>query len=76
MSRKGNCWDNAGAEFFSHSLKTQMIHHVRVQNALEVERALFDYIEVYFNRQRKHSTNGFKATALFEEEWWSKRKTA
>lgn len=76
MSRKGNCWDNAVAESFFHSLKTQFTHHVRFQNALEAEHALFNYIEVYFNRRRKHSTNGYKAPALFEEEWWQQKKTA
>ncbi|BHH83664.1 hypothetical protein LA52FAK_19530 [Desulforhopalus sp. 52FAK] len=76
MSRKGNCWDNAVAESFFHSLKTQLTHHVRLQDALEAERTLFNYIEVYFNRRRKHSTNGYKAPALFEEEWWSERKAA
>ncbi len=76
MSRKGNCWDNAVAESFFHSIKTQLIHHVRFQNRMEAELTLFNYIEVYFNRQRKHSTNGYKAPALFEQEWWEKRKLA
>lgn len=76
MSRKGNCWDNAVAESFFHSLKTQLIHHVRFQNRTEAEHALFSYIEVYYNRQRKHSTNGYKAPALYEQEWWEMRKVA
>lgn len=76
MSRKGNCCDNVVAESFFHSLKTQLSHHVRFKDALEAERTLFNYIEVYFNRRRKHSTNGYKAPALFEEEWWSERKAA
>jgi putative transposase len=57
MSRKGNCWDNAVAESFFHSIKTQLIHHQRFQNATEAEQAIFKYIKVYYNRQRKHSTN-------------------
>jgi putative transposase len=76
MSRKGNCWDNAVAESFFHSIKTQLIHHCRFQNVAEAEQALFNYIEVYYNRQRKHSTNGYKAPALYEQEWWNNRKTA
>lgn len=76
MSRRGNCWDNAVAESFFHSLKTQLIHHVRFQTAEEAERALFNYIEVYYNRQRKHSTNGYKPPDLFEQDWWEKRKVA
>jgi len=76
MSRKGNCWDNAVAESFFHSIKTQMIHHSKFQNVAEAEHALFNYIEVYYNRQRKHSTNGYKSPANFEREWWDNRKAA
>jgi putative transposase len=76
MSRKGNCWDNAVAESFFHTIKTQMIHHCTFQNVIEAEQALFNYIEVYYNRQRKHSTNGYKSPAHYEQEWWDKRKVA
>ncbi len=76
MSRKGNCWDNAVAESFFHTIKTQLIHHCRFQNVAEAEQALFNYIEVYYNRQRKHSTNGYKAPAQYELEWWNNRKAA
>ena len=76
MSRKGNCWDNAVAESFFHSLKTQLIHHCKFQNVAEAELALFNYIEVYYNRQRKHSTNGYMTPALYELEWWNKRIAA
>jgi putative transposase len=76
MSRKGNCWDNAVAESFFHSLKTQLIHHRKFQDMAEAERALFNYIEVYYNRQRKHSTNGYMTPALYELQWWNQRKAA
>lgn len=76
MSRKGNCWDNAEAESFFHSIKTQMIHHRKFQNVVEVEQALFNYIEIYYNRRRKHSTNGYKAPAQYEMEWWNNKKAA
>jgi len=76
MSRKGNCWDNAVAESFFHSLKTQLIHHYTFQSVSEAEQALFQYIEVYYNRQRKHSTNGYKSPAQYELEWWSNRIAA
>lgn len=76
MSRKGNCWDNAVAESFFGSLKTQLIHHRKFQNAAEAEQALFHYIEIYYNRQRKHSTNGYKSPAQYEMEWWNERKAA
>ena len=76
MSRKGNCWDNAVAESFFHSIKTQMIHHCKFQNVAETEHALFNYIEVYYNRRRKHSTNGYKSPANYELEYWNNSKAA
>ena len=76
MSRKGNCWDNAVAESFFGSLKTQLIHHCNYQSVEEAERSLFHYIEVYYNRRRKHSTNGYKSPAQYEMDWWLKRKAA
>jgi len=76
MSRKGNCWDNAVAESFFHTIKTQMIHHCKFQNIAEAEQAIFNYIEVYYNRRRKHSTNGYKSPAQYELEWWGNRKAA
>jgi putative transposase len=76
MSRRGNCWDNAVAESFFHSLKTQLVYHVRYQSREEAERSLFWYIEVYYNRQRKHSTNGYVAPALYEQQWWEMKKVA
>jgi len=76
MSRKGNCWDNAVAESFFHTIKTQMIRHCKFQNVMEAEQALFNYIEVYYNRRRKHSTNGYKSPAQYEKEWWNMRKAA
>ena len=61
MSRKGNCWDNAVAESFFHTPKTELIHHEDFQTREEAQRAIFEYIEVFYNRQRKHSTNGYLA---------------
>jgi putative transposase len=76
MSRKGNCWDNAVAESFFHTLKTQLIHHTRFSNAEETERILFKYIEVYYNQRRKHSTNGWKTPAHCEQAWYDLKKVA
>jgi putative transposase len=69
MSRKGNCWDNAVAESFFHTLKTQLIYHRRFQKKDEMEQALFNYIEIYYNRRRRHSTNGYQSPAMYESEW-------
>lgn len=68
MSRKGNCWDNAVAESFFHTLKTQFVRHRRFSNSLEAELALFQYIEAYYNRRRKHSSNGWISPAEFEKQ--------
>ncbi len=76
MSRKGNCWDNAVAESFFHTIKTQLIHHCKFKTIGEAERVLFQYIEIYYNRQRKHSTNGYKSPDDYETEWWEQRKVA
>ena len=69
MSRKGNCWDNAVAESFFHTLKTQLTHHVKYFNLQAAQQSLFNYIEIYYNRRRRHSTNGYKSPAAFEKEW-------
>jgi putative transposase len=59
MSRKGNCWDNAVAESFFGSLKKRLIFHRKYETAEELRRDLFHYIEVYYNRFRKHSSNNY-----------------
>lgn len=76
MSRKGDCWDNAVAESFFHTLKTQLIHHVRFKTFEEAERILFKYIEMYYNQRRKHSANGWKTPAHCEQAWHNLRKVA
>lgn len=66
MSRKGNCWDNAVAESFFHTLKIELIHQHRFATREEAKRAIFDYIEVFYNRQRFHSTNDYWSPVDFE----------
>ena len=76
MSRKGNCWDNAVAESFFHTLKTQLVFHRRFKDPEEAEQALFNYIEAYYNRRRRHSSNGYQSPAMFENEWIIIKKVA
>ena len=76
MSRKGNCWDNAVAESFVHTIKTGLIYHSKFRNVVEAEQALFNYVEVYYNRRRKHSTNNQKSTAQYELEWRNEKEVA
>ena len=69
MSRKGDCWDNAPMESFFHTLKTELTHHKKYQTREEARRDIFEYIEVFYNRQRLHSSLGYKSPAEFESEF-------
>jgi putative transposase len=69
MNRKGNCWDNAVAESFFHTLKTKLVYHEQFFTVKQAEQTLFNYIEIYYNRRRRHSTNNYKSPATFEEHW-------
>ncbi len=66
MSKKGDCWDNAVAESFFHTLKTELVHHCDFKTREEARSAIFEYIEVFYNRQRLHSANGYEAPLVFE----------
>ena len=76
MSRKGNCWDNAPMESFFHTLKTELTHHKRYRTREEARRDIFEYIEVFYNRQRLHSSLGYKTPAEFESEYQVAAKAA
>ncbi len=67
MSRKGNCWDNAVAESFFHTLKVELIHVRNYQTRQEARTEIFDYIEVFYNRQRRHSALGYLTPAEYEK---------
>ena len=68
MSRKGNCWDNAVAESFFHTLKTELIYGNRYLTREEAKQSIFQYIEVYYNRVRRHSAIGLIAPQEFENQ--------
>jgi transposase InsO family protein len=67
MSRKGNCWDNAVAESFFHTLKTELIYLEDYDTHEAAQTAVFEYIAVFYNRQRCHSANGYLAPLLYEQ---------
>ncbi len=67
MSRKANCWDNAVAESFFGSAKTELVHHEDFQTRDEARLAIFEYIEVFYNRIRRHSTLGYLSPVDYEE---------
>ena len=66
MSRKGNCYNNAVAESFFKTLKTELIQFNRYWTREEAKQSIFEYIEVFYNRERKHSTLGYRSPMEFE----------
>ena len=67
MSRKGNCWDNAIAESFFHTLKVELIHQCIYTNREQARQSMFQYLEVYYNKNRMHSAINY--CTPFEFEW-------
>jgi putative transposase len=67
MSRKGNCWDNAVAESFFHTLKTELIYLEDYDTHEAAQSAVFEYIAVFYNRQRCHSANDYLAPLVYEQ---------
>jgi len=74
MSRKGNCWDNAVAESFFKTLKTEMIYHYKFKNQSEAKTSIFEYIEIWYNRKRLHSSLNYKTPYQMEIEFYNKSK--
>ena len=66
MSRKGNCWDNAPAESFFHSLKTEEVNFMVYKTRDEAKRSIFEYIEVFYNRYRRHSSLDYLCPVDYE----------
>ncbi len=67
MSRKGDCWDNAVAESFFSTIKTELIYQHKFKTREEAKHAIFEYIEVFYNRIRMHSTNDYLSPVKYEE---------
>jgi len=68
MSARGNCYDNAVAESFFSTLKNELVHHCDFASRDAARAAIFDYIEVFYNRQRKHQTLGYLSPVQFEQQ--------
>ena len=75
MSRKGNCWDNAVAESFFHTLKVEAIHGEPPICRVQMERKIFDYIERYYNRRRMHSSIEYCSPEVYERLFEVKSET-
>lgn len=66
MSRKGNCYGNAVVENFFGNLKSELVHHRRFASREEAHAAIYDYVEVFYNRKRAHGTLRFQSPVEFE----------
>lgn len=66
MSSKGNCYDNAPTEAFFSTLKRELVYRERYKTREEAKQSLFEYIEIFYNRQRRHSTIGYLSPMQFE----------
>ena len=67
MSRKGNCWDNAAMESFFATLKTELVYHRDYETRAKAEADIFEYIEVFYNRQRFRLALGYRSPVSFEQ---------
>jgi transposase InsO family protein len=73
MSRKGDCWDNAVAESFFATLKAELVIDAGWESRSEAKRDLYEYIEVWYNCKRRHSTLGYRTPAEYEIEMLRER---
>lgn len=67
MSGSGNCYDNAMMEPFFHTLKTEHVYFEKYETREEAKKRIFEYIEIFYNRVRKHSALNYKSPAVYEE---------
>lgn len=75
MSRKGNCYDSACAETFFSTIKNEMIYLRRFKTREEARRAVFEYIEIFYNRKRRHQSLNYMTPAKYLNEY-KKRQAA
>lgn len=68
MSRRGDCYDNAVAESFFSNLKNELVHHCDFTSRDAARAAIFDYIEIFYNRQRRHQTLGYISPVQYEQQ--------
>ena len=76
MSRRGNCWDNAVAESFFATVKVELVHDAEWATRGAARTALFEYIEVFYNGQRRHSSLGYLSPRAFERQRMQQRPAA
>ena len=72
MSSTGCCFDNAVAESFFHTLKTECVYFERYESREQVKRSIFEYIEIFYNNHRRHSTLGYLSPVEFEQRFYQR----
>jgi putative transposase len=73
MSRRGNCYDNAPMESFWGMLKNELVHHRRYETRWEAMREITEYIEIFYNRQRRQKRLGYLSPAAYEQKYFKER---
>lgn len=73
MSGTGNCYDNAAMESFFHTLKTELIYFESYKTTEQAKQSIFEYVEVFYNRKRSHSTLGYLSPMTFETKWYQQQ---
>lgn len=76
MSRKGDCWDNAPMESFWGTLKNELVHHRRYRTRTQAIQEITEYIEIFYNRQRKQARLGYLSPAAFTQRYYAKQLAA
>ena len=76
MSRRGNCYDNAPMESFWGTLKNELVHHCRYETRDEAKASIQEYIEIFYNRQQRHSRLGYLAPAVFARNFRLRKAAA
>jgi putative transposase len=76
MSRKGNCYDNAPMESFWGTLKNELVHHRRYETRAQAMAEITEYIEIFYNRQRRQARLGYRSPAVFAQEFYRQQRAA
>ena len=76
MSRKGNCYDSAPVESFWGTLKTELVHHRRYETRAEAEREIAEYIDLFYNRQRRQARLGYLSPAAYTHQFMRQQRAA
>ncbi len=76
MSRKGNCYDNAPVESFWGTLKTELVHHRRYQTREEARREISEYVDLFYNRQRRQARLGYVSPAAYTQQFMRRQQAA